>query len=75
MKKKIFSVVALSLFTVASLFAGDFGFVFGGLGQHPDYLGGIIPVYYNVGVGYKGITLLEDNTTEFQFLVGGGLSQ
>jgi hypothetical protein len=75
MKKKIFSVAALSLFTAASLFAGDFGFVFGGIGQHPDKLGGILPTYYNVGVGYKGLTLLENNTTEFQFLVGGGFSQ
>lgn len=75
MKKKIFSVAALSLFTAASLFAGDFGFVFGSLGLHPSYFGGILPVYYNVGVGYTGITLLEDNTTAFQFLVGGGLSQ
>lgn len=75
MKKKIFSVVAISVITAVSLFASDFGFVFDSLGQHPDYLGGIVPVYYNAGVGYKGLTLLEDNTTEFQLLLGGGLSQ
>lgn len=75
MKKKLLITMLIASLVTGTLFAGDFSFKFGHLAQRPGYLGGIVPTYLNVGVGYDGISLIEGNKTEFQFYQGLGFTQ
>jgi hypothetical protein len=75
MKKKLLITMMVATLTATTAFAGDFSFKFGSMAQHPDYLLGVIPTYLNVGVGYDGITLIDGNTTEFEYYVGSGFTQ
>ncbi len=73
MKKLI--VVLLVFLLSCSLFASNLHFVLADIGQHPDFLGGFIPTYVNLGVGYKLPELIDGNTTDIRLLVGEGYSQ
>jgi hypothetical protein len=75
MKKRLLITMLVASLVTGTLFAGDFSFKFGSLAQHPDYLGGVIPTYLNLGAGYNGYTVLEGNTTELQFYQGAGFTQ
>ena len=75
MKKK-FTVFCLLLVFVSSLaFSSNYKFLFGALGMHPDYLGGIGPTYVDVGIGKTDLQFLENNSTELQAYLGGGLEK
>ncbi len=75
MKKLILSLLLILIVACGSLFASDFSFVFGSLDQHSEVLWGFFPTFVRLGAGYTGLSLLEDNTTRIDFLVGGGYSQ
>lgn len=70
---KKLSVLLLAFFLIASsISAVPLHFVFSSLTQHPDILAGFIPSYASAGIGYNGISLIDGNTTDFQFIAGGG---
>lgn len=73
--KKALLVFCVLLLSIGALFAGDFRFVLADIGQHTEILGGFIPSYWIVGGGYKGLTLIEGNTTDINLLVGAGYNQ
>ena len=75
MKKKITLFFILLMFVSSFTFSSNYRFLFGALGMHEDYLGGIGPTYLNVGVGKTDLNFIEDNTTELQFYLGGGLEK
>jgi hypothetical protein len=75
MKKKLTLFCLLLIFVSSFTFSSDYKFLFGALGMHEDYLAGIGPTYLNIGVGKTDFNFLEDNSTELQFYVGGGLEK
>lgn len=75
MKKRLLITMLVASLVTGTLFAGDISFKFGSLAQHPEYLGGIIPTYLNLGAGYSGYSAIEDHTTELQFFQGAGFTQ
>ncbi|MGD1822985.1 MAG: hypothetical protein ACPKM0_09535 [Pleomorphochaeta sp.] len=72
MKKKLTLFCVLLVFVSSFTFSSDYKFLFGAIGMHEDQLGGIGPTYLNLGIGQTDITLIEDNTTEIQYYLGGG---
>ncbi len=75
MKKRLLVLLLVVCVAVTSVFGGDWKFVFGDLDQHPEVLMGFLPSYFAGGVGYTGLSLIENDTTEFQLIAGGGYSQ
>ena len=75
MLKKILLIALVLLLGVSTVFASGWHFIFGDLTQHPEILWGFLPSYVDLGVGYNGISFMEGNKTDFQFLVGGGFNQ
>lgn len=73
--RKVLTVFMLVLICAGALFAGDFGFVLGGVSQHPEILMGLLPSYAYVGGSYNGLNLIEGDKTSIQLLVGGGYVQ
>ena len=74
MKKLLLCLVVLTL-AISFAMAAPVKFVFGDLGQHAEILKGFIPSYLLAGAGYDGLSLIEGNTTEIQFLLGAGYNQ
>ncbi len=70
--KKLLTLLVSAVLTVAAAYASPVHFVFSSLYQHPDILAGFIPSYASAGVGYNGLSLIDGNTTDFQFVVGAG---
>lgn len=75
MKRKLFCLLLVALFSCLSVFASGFHFVFGDAVQHPEIVWGFLPAYINAGLGYDGFSLMSENTTDIQFLAGAGFSQ
>ena len=75
MTKKVLAVLLVCVISISAVFASDWHFVFGDVSQHPEVLWGFIPSYFDAGAGYKGLSLIDGNTTDMQLLVGGGISQ
>ena len=72
--KKILVLLIVSVCAAASLSA-DVEFVFGGIDQHSEVLGGFLPTYASLGAGFNGLSLIDGHTTQLDLLVGGGYSQ
>lgn len=74
--KKLLTIllVLVMILTGASASSPTFRFVFGDLDQHPEILIGFCPTYLLLGFG-ADFHFIEDNTSEFQVLVGGGYNQ
>ena len=75
MKKKLFLVIIAVFAVLSGVYASDFKFVFGDLGQHAEILAGFSPSYLKAGAGYTGLSLIDGHTTEIDFLVGAGYNQ
>lgn len=73
--KKLLLLLVVALLSIGTIFASNFTFVFGDLGQHPDILMGFCPSYLLLGAGYKIPELSEGHKTELQLLVGEGYNQ
>ncbi len=73
--KKIIILLLVLVMALPMAFAGDFSFVFGDLGQHPEILAGFIPSYLLLGGGYDGLELIDGNKTSIQLLLGAGYNQ
>ena len=72
--KKILVLLIVSVCAATSLSA-DVEFVFGGIDQHSEVLGGFLPTYASLGAGFNGLSLIDGHTTQLDLLVGGGYSQ
>ena len=73
--KKTIAILMLCVMVLTSAFAGpNVRFVFGDLGQHPEIVFGFVPSYLLLGVGIND-QIFGANTSEVQFLVGGGYNQ
>lgn len=73
--KKAIAILLLCVLVLTSALAGpNVRFVFGDLGQHPEIVFGFVPSYLLLGIGVNG-QLFDANTSEIQFLVGGGCNQ
>ena len=76
MIKKIGIVLLILLASVSSLSAGsDWHFLCDAVDQHPEVLWGFLPTYIYGGAGYRGLSILEENTTDIQMLFGIGYIQ
>ena len=76
MIKKIGIVILILVALVSSLSAGsDWHFLCDAVDQHPEVLWGFLPTYIYGGVGYRGLQILDENTTDIQLLFGAGYIQ
>ena len=76
MIKKIGIVILILVASVSSLSAGsDWHFLCDAVDQHPEVLWGFLPTYIYGGVGYRGLQILDENTTDIQLLFGAGYIQ
>lgn len=75
MRKKVTLLCLLFVFVSSFAFSSDIGFLFGGIGMHPEYLGNIGPTYVNLGASKDDFNFVKDNTTELQLYLGGGFEQ
>lgn len=75
MKRRLLASLAVALIAICTISAAPVEFVFGGLDQHAEVLGGFLPSFLKAGAGYNGFSLIDGNTTQINLLVGGGYSQ
>ena len=73
MKRKLIVALLALMASCSALFAAsDWRFFVDGIDQHPQILIGFLPTYVSGGVGYRGLSLLENDTTEFTLRAGAG---
>lgn len=74
--KRLLTILLVFVMILTGAFASGptFRFVFGDLDQHPEILIGFCPTYLLLGFG-ADFHFVENNTSEFQVLVGGGYNQ
>lgn len=75
MKRKLIALLLVMSAVLSGLAASDVEFVFGGLDQHAEVIGGFLPTFLKAGAGYNGASIIEGNKTQISFLAGGGYSQ
>lgn len=71
MKRLLFSLLVLCV-AITPVFAGNLGFVYDGMDLHPEILSGLVPTLLRVGVDYQGLELIEGQSTDVKFILGGG---
>ena len=75
MKRRLLASLVVALIAICTISAAPVEFVFGGLDQHAEVLGGFLPSFLKAGAGYNGFSLIDGNTTQINQIVGGGYSQ
>ena len=74
--KKIGIAFLILLAGVSSLSAeSDWHFICDSVDQHTELLWGFLPTYIYGGVGYRGLKILDENTTDLQLVLGAGFIQ
>ena len=61
--------------SLGSLSAASARYVFWTLHQHPEVLGGFVPTWTGMGIGFTPFHLIPERQSEFKFMVGGGYTQ
>lgn len=71
--KKLILILLVLLSAMLSLFSVSTRFIFADLNQHTEILAGFLPTYTVIGAGFDFSE--DEDTSEFQTLVGGGFTQ
>ena len=59
MKRRLLASLAVALIAICTISAAPVEFVFGGLDQHAEVLGGFLPSFLKAGAGYNGFSLID----------------
>jgi hypothetical protein len=73
--KRSFLFGLLLCILLSIITAADFGFHFGEVDHHEDIVEGFLPTFATVGVGYAGLDFIPEQSTELEFIFGGGYTQ
>lgn len=75
MKRRLLCSLLLIAVTLTPAFAGSWGFVLDEFDTNNDILIGFAPTFLTAGARYSGLELIDGQSTDLSFILGGGYTQ